>query len=554
MSRNFCALSFPVYVRLCIISALLSKLKMNNVPEMIKMYRFIQSVIDIYSKKQTVPVGRLHTSVTASLDETLSRLRADFGSSADLTIRELNISGIRAAVITIDNMTDKQVLAEGVLMPLMCSSFTGTAGEILDELRLKTFYTPELLEITAYEDIGERIMSGFVVIALDGCSTLLSVGLQGYASRSISEPESDIVQRGSKEGFVEALRVNMTLIRRRLKNPMLRFETMNIGNISNTEIALCYLSDRASPDILARLKKRLSQVPLDTVLTAGYLVPFLEEEKDRSFFTGVGISERPDTVCGKLTEGRIAVLVDGVPSALIVPYIFAEYFQSLDDYSNRAYFATFTRLLKYCAFFISVMLPGLFVALGTFEPEMFPTLMLNKIAASIASTPLSLTAETILILFIYEIMREAGLRMPRPLGYAVSIVGGLVVGDTAVNAGLIGAPTLMVIAISAISSYVVPDLYAPSAILRMLFTIVGGLLGIWGTALLLCVVLVNLCGKSSFGVPYTAPVTPSSPFAFRDVLIRADWKILSKRTETIQDMPGADTKPDAGNNGRSDTR
>ena len=315
------------------------------------MYRFIQSVIDIYSKKQTVPVGRLHTPVTASLDETLSRLRADFGSSADLTIRELNISGIRAAVITIDNMTDKQVLAEGVLMPLMCSSFTGTAGEILDELRLKTFYTPELLEITAYEDIGERIMSGFVVIALDGCSTLLSVGLQGYASRSISEPESDIVQRGSKEGFVEALRVNMTLIRRRLKNPMLRFETMNIGNISNTEIALCYLSDRASPDILARLKKRLSQVPLDTVLTAGYLVPFLEEEKDRSFFTGVGISERPDTVCGKLTEGRIAVLVDGVPSALIVPYIFAEYFQSLDDYSNRAYFATFTRLLKYCAFF-----------------------------------------------------------------------------------------------------------------------------------------------------------------------------------------------------------
>ena len=508
------------------------------------MFRFIESIIDIYRKMPAKPEPAARTPISTVLSDNLSRLRSDFGGSADLTIRELVAAGTRAAVITIDNMTDKQVLSEGVLMPMMNLSFSGSPGDLLNELKNSAFYTPELLELTSIEDVESRIMSGFVVIALDGCGTMLSVGLQGYAARSISEPQSDIVQRGSKEGLVESLRVNMTLIRRRLKNPLLRFETMTVGSVSRTELSLCYLSDRVSPEILSRLRKRLSEIPLDTVLTAGYLVPFLEEEKDRSFFSGAGISERPDTVCGKLTEGRIAILVDGVPSALIVPYIFAEYFQSLDDYSNRAYFATFTRLLKYCAFFISVMLPGLFVALGTFEPEMFPSLMLNKIAASIASTPLSLTAETILILFIYEIMREAGLRMPRPLGYAVSIVGGLVVGDTAVNAGLIGAPTLMVIAISAISSYVVPDLYAPSAILRMLFTIVGGFFGIWGISAVLCIVLVNLCGKSSFGVPYTSPVTPISPVAFRDVLIRAGWRVLSKHPEKVQDLPGADIKPD----------
>ena len=212
----------------------------------------------------------------------------------------------------------------------------------------------------------------------------------------------------------------------------------------------------------------------------------------------------------------------------------------MDDYSNRAYFATFTRFLKYGAFFLSILLPGLFVSLGTYNPEMFPTLMLNKIAASIAATPLSLTAETILILFIYEIMREAGLRMPQPLGYAVSIVGGLVVGDTAVNAGLIGAPTLMVVAISAISSYVVPILYAPSAILRLVMTVTGGLWGIWGMAVMLCLLLVHLCGKTSFGVPYTTPITPMSAVAWRDVLIRADWRILSHRNERVQDLPGVD--------------
>ena len=168
-------------------------------------------------------------------------------------------------------------------------------------------------------------------------------------------------------------------------------------------------------------------------------------------------------------EGRIGILIDGVPSALVVPCIFAEYFQTMDDYSNRPYFAFFTRMLKFAAFFIAMFLPGFYTALGTYDPEMFPTLTLNKIAISIGSTPLSLTAETIMILLVYEIMRESGLRMPQPLGYAVSIVGGLVIGDTAINAGLIGAPTLMVVAISAICSYIIPDLYAPTAVLRIVF-------------------------------------------------------------------------------------
>lgn len=506
------------------------------------MYKFIKNIIEMYSQKPQKGYVQTFKKLSSSLAENLSALRTVFNQSADLTIRELSISGIPAAVITIDNMIDKQVLGESIMSPLLSFKYIGSEKGLLEKIKLQVLYTAELLELSSIEELSLKIMSGFAAILIDGCENAVSVGIQGYASRGVSEPESDIVQRGSREGFVESVRVNMTMIRRRLKNPELKFETMTVGKTSRTETALCYLTGTVSHEILDELKNRLRNIPLETVLASGYLVPFLEDKGSGSFFSSIGVTERPDTVCGKLTEGRIAVLVDGVPSALIVPYIFAEHFQSLDDYSNRAYFATFTRILKYCAFFISILLPGIFVSLGTYDPEVFPPIMLNKIASSIAATPLSLTTETIVILFIYEIMREAGLRMPQPLGYAVSIVGGLVIGDTAVNAGLIGAPTLMVVAISAISSYVVPDLYAPSAMLRMIFTIIGGAFGIWGISVMLSILLVDLCGKTSFGVPYTSPVTPMSSVVLRDVVIRAGWKTLSQKTEKVQDLPGTDLK------------
>ncbi len=506
------------------------------------MYKLIRDIGKIYTHEPQKPYEQKYTPLSVALCSNLDTIRTQFCESADLTVRDIRLSGINAAVISIDNMIDKEVLAEGVLSPLFSFRFSSDPETCFNEIKYRAVHTADIMEVDSVEKIENAIMSGFAVILINGCAKGVSVGIQGYASRGVSQPDSDVVQRGSKEGFVEALRINMTLIRRRLKNPSLKFETMTIGETGRTETALCYLTDTVSPEILQKLRNKLKKVNLKTVLASGYLVPFLEERNDFSFFSGVGVTERPDTVCGKLTEGRIAILVDGVPSALIVPYLFTEYFQTLDDYSNRAYFATFTRILKYTAFFISVLLPGLFTALGTFDPEMFPTLLLNKIASSIAATPLSLTAETVLILFVYEIMREAGLRMPQPLGYAVSIVGGLVVGDTAVNAGLIGAPTLMVVAVTAISTYVVPDLYAPSCILRFIFTLAGGIFGIWGIAALFSIVLINLCAKTSFGIPYMSPVSPFGAYFFRDVIIRAGWKILAKKTETVQDMPGADVK------------
>ena len=337
------------------------------------MYRLIDDIGKIYRHEPQPPYEQKNTPLSPALCMNLDTIRKNFGESADLAVRDIKLSGINAAVISIDNMIDKQVLAEGVLSPLFSFSFSSEPDTCFNEIKYKAVHTADIMETDSFEKIEAAVMSGFAVILINGCEKGIAVGIQGYASRSVSQPDSDVVQRGSKEGFVEALRVNMTLIRRRLKNPALKFETMTIGETGRTEIALCYLTDTVSPEILKTLRSRLKKINAKTVLASGYLVPFLEERNDFSFFSGVGVTERPDTVCGKLTEGRIAIMTDGVPSALIVPYLFTEYFQTLDDYSNRAYFATFTRILKYTAFFISVLLPGLFTALGTFDPEMFPT-------------------------------------------------------------------------------------------------------------------------------------------------------------------------------------
>lgn len=233
----------------------------------------------------------------------------------------------------------------------------------------------------------------------------------------------------------------------------------------------------------------------------------------------------------------MAILVDGTPSVIIIPHLFAEEFQSVDDYSNRPYYAAFIRILKYISFLIAVFLPGIYTAFAQFHPEYFPTGLLVKTSDSLSQTPLPVTLEVILITFIYEVMREAGLRIPKPLGHAVSIVGALVIGESAVSAGIISSSTLMVVATAAICSYVTFALYPPIMVLRFFCVIAGGMFGLWGIVLLTCGVLVNMCSKTSIGVPYMSSFAPFSWRSMRDVFVRADWKRLSKHTIKVQKFP-----------------
>lgn len=505
------------------------------------MLKFIENLINFYTstddnqnhKKEKNPIS-------SSLDYSIVYFQKQFDKSADLTIREMLIAGTRAITVTIEGMTNKETLANSVINPIMRGSYSNmTAPEKFEYLRYSLLSSAEQVEVKTYEDAFKFIMSGFAVIAVDGCDYMLAIGVQGFSFRGVSDPNSEVMQRGSREGFVEPLRINMTLIRRRIKSPKLKFELISVGDLSDTDVCLCYLTDMVSKKILDEIRQRIKNINLKSVLASGYISPYLEEKGDLSFFSSVGMSERPDTVCGKITEGRVVVLVDGTPNALIVPYLFIEYFQNLEDYDTRPYFATFTRWLKYISFFIATLLPGLYVAIGTFTPEVFPTQLLNKIASSVATTPFSLMTESLLVHFMYEIMREAGLRLPKALGHAVSIVGALVIGESAVSSGLIGGPTLMIIALTALSSYVIPRLYEPIAIIRLIFILVGGITGIWGLMLVFSALLVNICSKTSFGIPFTSPIAPFSSFAIRDTFVRAGWKILSKKNNKVQNMPGS---------------
>lgn len=473
-----------------------------------------------------------------SLKENLKYLKKEFGGSVDLIIRNIALISPKStnlAVITIEGMCDKQNLCVSVINPIVNEAYSQNTGkEIFEFIRDSIITAPDIVDVRTFDEMINLAMSGFAILMVDGYENMLAIGVQGFNFRSVSEPASETVQRGSREGFVEPMQINMSMIRRRIKDPDLTFETLTVGKLSKTQICLCYLKSVVSDSMLDILRKRLESIKLSTVLASGYLVSFMEDENQKSLFTGIGVSERPDTVCGKLTEGRVAVIVDGSPAVLLVPYLFIENFQAIEDYSYRSYFASFTRMLKYLSFAISLYLPALYVTLSYHNPEYFPYELLKNIMKSIWETPLPLVFEVMLIYFIYEIMREAGLKIPRPSGHVVGIVGALVIGDAAVSAGIIGAPTLMVVAISSICGYVIPNLQSSLTVLRLMLVASGALFGIFGITILSIIIIINMCSKTSIGVPYMMPITPFDRFSMRDVFIRADWKVMGKKVFKIK--------------------
>lgn len=461
--------------------------------------------------------------------------------SADFTIREMTLSdGTNIAIFTIEGMVNKEALTLAVSTPLMTSSYPATVSNKFDYIRDSVLSTAEISEIETFKEVIDFSMSGFAVLAIDGYSKMLVIGIQGFSFRGVSEPSSEMVYRGSREGFTEPLRINMTLVRRRLKTPDLVFKTMTLGDLSNTQICLCYIKSAVSPKILTELERRLKNISLDTVLASGYLVSYLTEGMPNIFST-VGVTEKPDTLCGKITEGRVGILVDGTPSAIIVPHLFIENFQSFDDYSNRPYYASFIRILKYISLFLALYFPGLFVAVTNFHPEFIPTALLNNINDTLQKTPFPLVVEVLMVTFMYEVMREAGLRLPTPLSHAVGIVGALVIGETGVSAGLISAPTLIFVAFSAICSYVLPQLYGTITILKFSFILAGGMFGFVGIVLLSLIVTISACSLNSFGVPYMSPISPLSKGVVSDNFIRRDWQVLSNHKIKVQNMTGAES-------------
>lgn len=464
----------------------------------------------------------------------------DFKDSSDFLLKDINVSGFNAFICSMDGLTDSLQLSQMIMEPMMSTHYDNiNADEYLSLLQTEIIHCVEQNTFTTFEDAYYYLASGFCVIIIDGCKTGLALGIQGWTRRDTGEAKTEANVKGAKECFVESINDNKALLRKRLKTCHLKQKQIKLGNNIPTPVVISYLDNKADMSVVNLIENRLKNADLSTVSDYGELASFLDSDIS-SFFSAVGNTERPDVLASKLLEGRVAIMVEGTPFVIYVPYLFSDNFSALDDYDNPSIFSTFMRILRYFSFVVSLFLPGLFVAIGTFHQELIPTNMLFLIASNEANTPFSLATEAVFVHLLYEIMREGGLRLPENIGHAVSIIGGIVIGDAAVSAGIIGAPMLIIVAITAISSYVIYPLYESIAVLRILFIVVGGLLGIYGIMLLGAMVFCNICALNTVGVPYSAPLSPLTVSSLGDVLIRENWKKLSKRKVNIDKLKGSD--------------
>lgn len=317
-------------------------------------------------------------SLSTSLEENKAYFQGRFAHSMDFITREFTLAGRKAALFAVDGLINKEIIALSVMEPLLkTQDYPPAPQAMLAHIERAVLSAAELKHERDLEKLLTLLMSGFVLLCVDGCDDGLVSGVQGFAYRGPQEPQNEVMQRGAKDGFTESNQLNMAMIRRRMKNPDLKFQPLEVGSQSHTPVVLCYLEGAAAPKLLRQVRQVLEDCPLQTVLGAGYLTGFLDKGR---VFSGVGITERPDVVCGKLEEGRVALLVEGTPSVILAPFLFVENFQTLDDYLTRPFYGTFIRWLKYIAFFLSAFLPGAYVAVVVHHPELLPQGLLLEIA------------------------------------------------------------------------------------------------------------------------------------------------------------------------------
>lgn len=434
------------------------------------------------------------TSTQAFLEKSLA--------SDDIDFLSFDVGDKKGLLVFARDLTDKDLLGNLILRPL--SLFKGSPSK---EQLNKILLSPEKMEITNENEILTEVVSGNAVLIVDGVEVAYSFGVKKFQIRSITEPPTSTVIKGPREGFVESLPVNVSLIRRRIKSEKLKFENLEIGTYSKTAVTLCYVDGIADKGLVKKLKTNLNRIDIDAVLDSSYVAKFLGEHKT-SLFKQIGNTEKPDILAGKILEGRVAIFVDGSPIVLTVPYLLIEDFQSPSDYYNSPYTATAARFLRLLSVMLSVLLPAFFVSAQLYHLQFIPLSFLLTIVNSIKGIPLSPSFEMFFTLLIFEILNEASVRMPKYVGMAVSIVGGLVLGETAVNAGIISAPTLMIIALSGICLYTVPELSQNFSLLRVVFLLIGGSIGSYGILLGAGVLLIYLVSFENYSTPLVAPFAP----------------------------------------------
>lgn len=469
-----------------------------------------------------------------SLSNTLSTIREAFKDSPDFVVREFAESAAcdtPLAVCYIEGLTDPVLLIE-LMEHVVHFVNTAPSNEELraDDVVRKTLPTGHIENLDSSDLIYRAILTGHVVVLVDGEHYALAVPVSGGERRSVQEPTSQTVVRGPKEGFTEEINTNMTLIRRKIRTPDLKFLMHHIGDVTQTSVAVTYIHGIAKPEVVEEVTKRLNSIRTDSILESGYIEEFIQDAPITPFPTMIN-TERPDTVAGSLLDGQVAILVDGTPFALIAPVTFFNFFQTTEDYYQRYDISTFLRAIRLMSFLVSLLLPSTFIALTTFQQEMIPTTLLITLAAQREGVPFPALLEALLMEITFEVIREAGVRMPRAIGPAISIVGALVIGQAAVEAGLVSGAMVIVVSFTAISNFVIPYFSMATAVrlMRFPFMLLAGTLGLFGILVGAVPLLVHLISLKSFGADYMMPFSPFYKSNMKDLILRVPWWAMKTR-------------------------
>jgi len=461
------------------------------------------------------------------------------GGSDDVVFRPLEVARtpVKALAVYADGLVRRETIEEQVLKPLMLElamaeprQTPASGGELLEFLERRVLSVGEVRRTAGVMEIVVAVLSGDTAFLVDGAAAALIVNTRGWAGRAIEEPVTESLVRGPREGFTETLRTNTALLRRHLRDPHLRIRQFRLGRRGQTDCALAYLEGVVRPEVVEEVGKRLQTIDIDCLLETGEVEQFIEDSPF-SVFPQVQYSERPDKVVAGLLEGRVAVLVDGTPFVILVPAVFGHFFTSPEDYYERWVIGSLLRLLRYLASFVATFLPATYVALTSFHPGLWPTPLALAIAAGREGIPFPSVVEALLMELAFELLREAGARLPRPIGATIGIVGGIIIGDAAVRSKLVSPIMVVVVALTAIASFTIPSYNMAIAfrILRFPITLAAGVLGLYGVVLSFILLNVHLVCLKSFGVVYLSPLVPYRRQDWKDAVFRAPLRVMVSR-------------------------
>ncbi|MFC3799713.1 spore germination protein [Cohnella sp. GCM10012308] len=471
-----------------------------------------------------------------ALDDNLELLMSALGGSSDIKIQPFQLSlpdgsGLRGAVLYAEGLSNIQPVTSKLLSPPpTVPQDGGEPVDWLDVLRDHVLIERIVLDASERDGLLGCLLNGCALILLDGINRGLAVDAADPKARQVEEPNVQSVVRGPREGFTEVLDWNTSMLRRKLRTPDLWMETRVIGRQSRTRVVVAYLNGVVKESVLQEVRRRLDGIDIDAVLESNYIEECIQE-KQYSPFPTMFNTERPDVVAADLLEGKVCILVDGTPFVLVVPALFVQFFQSSEDYYQRPDFASLVRVLRFISFFLATMTPSLYIAVTTFHQELIPTTLLYNLASQREGVPFPAFMEGLLMEVTFEILREASVRMPKTIGQSISIVGTLVIGQAAVEAGLVTAGMVIVVSITAISNFVMPafNMGIAARILRFILMALAGAFGLYGVFLGVIVIIVKLCKLESFGVPYMTPFAPLRWRELRDGFVRVPFRWMTRR-------------------------